>query len=108
MRGNRAFFDGVRWPGLAATIDGLALRGPKGELRRFVEAVVWILRTGAPWRDLCSRFGRWDRIYRRYRRWAVAGRWDVLRRVLSLRPSKGPVLIDSTIVKAHGHAAGAL
>ena len=77
MRGDRLFFDGGRRSVLAASIDGLALRGPKGELRRFLEAVVWILRTGAPWRDLSARLGRGNRLYRRYRRWAVARRWYV-------------------------------
>jgi putative transposase len=81
---------------------------PKGDLRRFLEGVVGILRTGAPWRDLAERFGRWDRVYRRYRRWALAGRWEALRTLLSRSEHRGFLLIDSTIVKAHPHAAGAL
>jgi len=76
-------------------------------LRRFLEAVIWILRSGAPWRDLAERFGRWETIYRRYRRWAVAGRWERLRRSLVSSAPSSLLLIDSTIVKAHAHAAGA-
>src|SRR5688572_13617926 len=85
----------------------LARRGPTGDLRRFLEAVVWILRSGAPWRDLSTEFGDWRRVYRRYRRWAVAGRWERLQRWLSSSTVGELLLIDSTIVKAHPHAAGA-
>jgi transposase len=83
-------------------------RGPKGrDDKSFFEAVLWILRTGAPWRDLPEAFGKWSRSYRRFRRWALAGRWETLRHSLR-RPESKLVLIDSTIIKAHPHAAGAL
>ena len=82
--------------------------GPKGDVRRFLEAVVWILRSGAPWRDLANELGPWERVYRRYRRWALAGRWEWLRRTIGLTQRPQLALIDSTIVKAHAHAAGAL
>src|SRR6476646_6792503 len=78
----RAFFSDDRWALVAPEIRTLTRRGPRGDSRRFIEAVVWILRSGAPWRDLCSRFGGWERIYRRYRRWALAGRWEALRQRL--------------------------
>ncbi len=71
-----------------------------------MEAVVWILRTGAPWRDLLPSLGPWQRIYRRYRRWAMDGRWERLQRTLRIARPK-LLLIDSTVVKAHPHAAGA-
>ena len=93
---------------VVASASALVRRGPKGDVRAFIAAVAWILRTGAPWRDLAERFGRWDRVYRRYRRWAVAGRWDALHRALSSADRNELLLIDSTIVKAHPHAAGAL
>jgi transposase len=97
------------WQRVVAHAAALTRRGPKGDVRTFVAAVTWILRTGAPWRDLAERFGRWDRVYRRYRRWALAGRWDALGRKLTPREStERMLLIDSTIVKAHAHAAGAL
>ena len=97
-----------QWTRLAPVVSA-ARRGPRGgNDRRFFEAVVWVLRTGAPWRDLPSGFGKWSTVYRRFRRWAVAGRWEHLRRSLAgnARPDV-LLLIDSTIVKAHPHAAGA-
>ena len=108
MAARREVVDRERWILIASKVAKLTLRGPKGDLRSFVRAVAWILRTGSPWRDLSPRYGRWDRIYRRFRRWAIAGRWDTLHEeVAPTRDTKAALLIDSTIVKAHPHAAGA-
>lgn len=104
---SRSFFSDARWAALTSALARLPRPGPPGDLRTFFEAVVWILRSGAPWRDLAARFGPWERIYRRYRRWAIAGRWERLRQLLAASPSRQRLLIDSTIVKAHPHAAGA-
>ena len=92
----------------APHVEQVTRRGPKGDVRRFLEAIAWILRSGAPWRDLAKDFGPWQRVYRRYRRWAVAGTWERLRRAICLKTTFRYLLIDSTIVKAHPHAAGAL
>ena len=71
------------WVQLKDHVRALTTRGPKGtDDHRFVEAVLWVLRTGAPWRDLPKGFGNWSTVYRRYRRWAVAGRWEALRQTL--------------------------
>src|SRR5262245_42201036 len=67
-----------------------------------------MLQSGAPWRDLATRFGGWQRIYRRYRRWVMAGRWEALRQLLTKTHPRQALLLDSTIVKAHPAAAGAL
>ena len=67
-----------------------------------------MLRTGAPWRDLPAELGKWNTVYRRYRRWAVAGRWEALRETLEELRAECYLLIDRTIIKAHPHAAGAL
>jgi transposase len=107
-----------RWARVRGVVSKLTARGPRGDLKRFVEAVLcfsihtltgvnWILRTGAPWRDLPHEYGKWGSVYRRYRRWALAGRWEQLRRAFSANDDRPLLLIDSTIVKAHGHAAGA-
>jgi len=96
------------WETLQPHVEVLGRFGRKTDLRGFIEAVVWILRTGCPWRDLHSRFGRWSKIYRRFRRWAVAGRWQALhQRLCASLPDIAVLLIDSTAVRAHGHAAGA-
>jgi transposase len=105
---SRTFLTDARWATISESLATLSMRGPKGDARSFIGAVIWILRTGAPWRDLGERFGRWERIYRRYRRWAIAGRWETLRQALGTSVRGKLLLIDSTIVKAHPHAAGAL
>lgn len=95
------------WVQLQGRVRALRTRGPKGTNdHRFVKAVLWVLRTGAPWRDLPKGLGKWSTVYRRYRRWAVAGRWEALRQS---HEEQQPcyLLIDSTIIKAHPHAAGA-
>jgi transposase len=93
---------------VAPLVEQVMRRGPKGNARRFLEAIAWILRCGAPWRDLAKDFSLWQSVYRRYRRWALAGTWERLRRAVSLTTAFRFLLIDSTIVKAHPHAAGAL
>ena len=96
------------WVQLKDHVRALTTRGPKGtDDHRFVEAVLWVLRTGAPWRDLPKGFGKWSTVYRRYRQWAVAGRWEALRQTFE-EQQHCYLLIDRTIVKAHPHAAGAL
>jgi putative transposase len=61
--------------------------------RMFVEAVLWIVRTGSPWRDLPEAFGPWNSAFRRFSRWSAKGVWHLI--------------VDSTIIRAHQHAAGA-
>jgi transposase len=107
MRDRLAVSNG-QWARIAPAIAAATRRGPKGrDDRGFFEAILWILRTGAPWRDLPHAFGNWSRSYRRFRRWALAGRWEMLRQTLRRSPPE-LLLIDSTIVKAHPRAAGAL
>ena len=75
--------------------------------RLFVEAVLWILRTGSPWRDLPPELGNWHNTYTRFSRWGRKGVWQRVTAALSNEPDLQALLIDSTIVRAHQHAAGA-
>ena len=75
--------------------------------RLFVEAVLWIARTGSPWRDLPREFGRWHTTYLRFARWRDRGVWERIAKVLQGDADLEQLLIDSTIVRAHQHAAGA-
>jgi putative transposase len=78
--------------------------------RSFFEALLYLARTGIPWRDLPAEFGRWDAVYNRFRRWVASGALRRLFEALTADPTFGAVrrvLIDSTIVRAHQHAAGA-
>ena len=75
--------------------------------RGFVEAVLWIARTGAPWRDLHPEFGRWNSIFRRFRRWAAKGVFEILFKALSDDPDFEYAMIDGAIVRVHQHGAGA-
>lgn len=86
--------------------------GPEPVLpdRMFFEAVLYWARTGIPWRDLPSEFGAWDAVYNRLRRWIHSGRLKELFGAMAAQPAcEGlrRVMIDSTIVRAHQHAAGA-
>ena len=75
--------------------------------RLFVEAVLWRYRSGAPWRDLPERFGDWNNTHRRFSRWAKTGVWERIFRHLAADPDNEYAMIDSTIVRAHQHSAGA-
>lgn len=72
--------------------------------------MLYVARTGIPWRDLPSEFGRWDAVYNRFRRWVASGRLKAVFDLLTADPAFGEVrrvFIDSTIVRVHPHAAGA-
>jgi transposase len=78
--------------------------------RDFFEALLYLARTGIPWRDLPDTFGSWDAVYNRFRRWVRSGGLKALFEGMTADPQLGDfgrVLIDSTIVRAHQHAAGA-
>jgi transposase len=74
--------------------------------RLFVDAVRWVGKTGAPWRDLPERFGNGNSAWRRFDRWARQGVWQKAFETLQ-DPDLGWLILDSTIIRAHPHAAGA-
>jgi len=75
--------------------------------RVFVEAVLWIARTGSPWRDLPAVFGKWNSVFVRFNRWSEGGVWHRIFAALSDDPDFEYLILDSTIVRAHQHATGA-
>ena len=75
--------------------------------RLFVEAVLYRYRAGIPWRDLPEQFGRFDVIHKRHSRWSRTGVWERVFNVLSEDSDNEYAMIDSTIVRAHQHSAGA-
>jgi len=74
--------------------------------RLFVNAIMWIAKTGAPWRDLPERFGKWNTVFQRFNRWCKTGVFQTIMEKLQ-DPDLGVLLLDSTIIRAHQHAAGA-
>jgi transposase len=75
--------------------------------RLFVEAVLYRYRAGIPWRDLPERFGPWKAVHTRFSRWAASGVWAKIFRHLAGEADNEYAMIDSTIVRAHQHSAGA-
>jgi len=75
--------------------------------RLFVEAVLWIARTGSPWRDLPPQLGSWHNVYTRFSRWGKSGVWQRIIEAVRTDADLQALLLDSTIVRAHQHAAGA-
>lgn len=82
-------------------------RGPRCDNRRFVDALLWMARSGARWRDLPERLGDHQTVKRRYYRWVERGVLDQVLAVLSAEADLEWLMIDSTIIRAHQHAAGA-
>lgn len=91
----------------------LADRAPNGRKptnhRRVLDGIFWIARAGAPWRDLPEEFGKWSSVYRQFRRWTLAGLWEEILDMLDHAEVVRDKLqmIDSTVIRAHHHAAGA-
>ena len=75
--------------------------------RLFLEAVLWKVRVGAPWRDLPPGFGEWNSVFRRFRRWAQKGVFQRIFGAVAGDPDFEYVLIDGTIVSVHQKASGA-
>lgn len=83
---------------------------PWTDHRLAIEGMVWKCRTGAPWRDVPERFGRWNSIYKRFVRWANDGTWEMLLSQVQKQSDAAEALdwitsIDSTITRVHQHGA---
>ena len=81
---------------------------PPGDHRRTLDAVFWIARTGAPWRDLPNELGNSNSVHKQFRRWTTSGLWDLMLEMLANVGGNDLVqMVDSTVIRAHHCAAGA-
>jgi transposase len=106
---DRFVLSDAQWARIAELIPGKT--GDPGrsgtDNRLFVEAVLWIVRTSSPWRDLPAAFGHWNSVFRRFRRWATAGVFERMFKALREDPDFEYVIADGTIVRVHQKATGA-
>jgi len=113
--GNRGDITNEQWERLKGLLqERKTQRGrPSQDHRQILNGILWVLRTGAPWRDMPERYGKWTTIYSRFQRWRKSGTWNKMFSDLQATlEQEGNVdweihFIDSTIVHAHQHAAGA-
>ena len=97
----------AQWSRIAPLLPGKA--GDPGRTaadnRLFLNGVLWVLRSGAHWRDLPERYGRWKTLHKRFSRWSKAGVWDRVFADLIKDRDNQYLMIDSTLVRAHQQAA---
>jgi transposase len=80
---------------------------PNADTRRILNGVIWVLRTGAPWRDLPDEFGPWQTVYKRFNAWAKTGVWATILKELSHDADFESIILDGSYVRTHQHATGA-
>ncbi len=103
----------AEWDRLESFLPSGGARGGRwSDHRRVINGVLYRVRTGVQWRDLPERFGPWETVYKRHRRWSADGTWKMLlSRIQAAEDAVGgidwDVSVDSTVVRAHQHAAGA-
>jgi transposase len=97
----------AQWQRLSGLMRGKASDpGRSGsDNRRFVNGVLWVLRSGAHWHDLPERYGKWKTVHKRFTRWAKAGVWECIFAELTADPDNEYLMLDSTLVRAHQQAA---
>jgi transposase len=97
----------MQWERIAPLLPGKA--GDPGrsaaDNRLFVDGVLWVLRSGAHWRDLPERYGKWKSLHKRFSRWAKAGVWEKVFEALITDPKNDYLMLDTTLVRAHQQAA---
>lgn len=97
----------AQWARIAALLPGKAGDPGRtgGDNRLFVNGCLWVLRSGAHWRDLPERYGKWKTVHRRFSRWCHAGVWERVFAELTADHDNQYLMLDSTIVRAHQQAA---
>lgn len=113
--GNRSDLTNEQWERIQFLLPKQPSRRgrPAQDHRTLLNGILWVLRTGAPWRDLPERYGKWTTLYSRFQRWRKSGVWNrMFAGLQTVLAREGHVdweihFIDSTTVRAHQHAAGA-
>ena len=89
-------------------IEGKDPRGRKPKDGRLMfNGILWIMKTGAPWRDLLKEFGPWQTVYGRFMRWTALESWQTLLHTLTADADKEAAIIDASYAKVHQHGTGA-
>lgn len=108
--GDRIGLSDAEWEVVGALLPSERGRGcrPAQDNRRYFEGMMWIARTGAQWRRLPDEYGKWNSVFRRYRRWTTTGVFDAMLETLAGAVDRDARadMIDSTVVRAHHCAAG--
>ena len=104
---NRMILRDDQWSRIEPLLSGKSSDcGVTGKNNRlFLEAVLWICRTGAPWRDLPEAFGNWHTVFTRYNRWSKKGRWQTIFESLSKNANFEYLMVDGSIARLHQHGA---
>ena len=105
MDTSRGLLTNAEWDRISAFTVQKAGK-PSKTTRQFIDGVLWIARTGAPWRDLPLRFGNWAMVYQRFNHWSKKDRFKSIFEALQ-KPDMEEIQIDSTAVRAHKSAHGA-
>src|SRR5688572_27105314 len=96
----------AEWEIIAPLLPNKSRGVPRVDDRRVLNGIFWVLRTGSPWRDLPERYGPYTTVYNRFNRWAKDGVWVHVFEGLAAQSPKSMQFIDSSIIRAHQHAAG--
>src|SRR5829696_1576018 len=103
----------AEWARLQPLLPPRRTGRPRHDDRRILNGMLWKLATGVPWRDLPERYGPWQTVYTRFRRWTAAGVWDQLFAAILRQADAAGALdwsvhfVDGTVIRTHQHAAGA-
>ncbi len=103
----------TEWARLQPLLPPSKAGKPRQDDRRILNGILWKLATGAPWRDLPERYGPWQTVYTRFRRWTAAGVWERLFAAVQRQADAAGQIdwavhfVDGTVIRAHQHAAGA-
>lgn len=107
MVGGRYDLTDIEWLVIAPLLPRKWRGVKRVDDRRVLNGIFWVLRSGAPWRDLPERYGPYTTVYNRFNRWRKAGLWDRLMDEITKAYDGDVQMIDSSIVRVHQHAAGA-